>query len=172
MSRFTADERERRTGMCSVCSVRKALTSSGNVKQHKRHDVPCPGSLIPPRAPKPRQAASGWGAQRTSTFSRDGHRCRKCGSSSDLEAHHIKERVYGGADVLDNLITLCSRCHDEWTYAEPPAEVASFDIWLTLPPARYLVALWLQPWPANKSAEDFKREIGDAMALWKAAGGT
>ncbi len=52
---------------------------------------------------------------------RDGHRCRHCrGKSRDniLEVHHLIERKDGGSDRPDNLITLCSTCHDAYHRGE------------------------------------------------------
>lgn len=42
---------------------------------------------------------------------RDGYRCKKCGSSKNLEVHHIIPISQGGKTVLINLITLCEKCH-------------------------------------------------------------
>ncbi|MCH7797720.1 MAG: AAA family ATPase [Planctomycetes bacterium] len=42
---------------------------------------------------------------------RDRHRCRCCGSRSNLTAHHKKWRRYGGRTVAKNLVTLCEHCH-------------------------------------------------------------
>lgn len=52
---------------------------------------------------------------RQAVFIRDGFRCRECGASKDLQAHHIqswmscKELRYS----VDNGITLCRKCHLE-----------------------------------------------------------
>ena len=46
---------------------------------------------------------------------RDGHECRLCGGKrkdSVLEVHHKVRRIDGGSDRPENLITLCSTCHD------------------------------------------------------------
>lgn len=47
---------------------------------------------------------------------RDNFKCQKCGfislSGQELETHHIKPRIEGGEDKEDNLITLCSICHN------------------------------------------------------------
>ena len=46
---------------------------------------------------------------------RDGHKCRICGGKSKdkvLEIHHVIRRSDGGTDRPDNLMTLCSHCHD------------------------------------------------------------
>lgn len=47
------------------------------------------------------------------TKARDGYRCRRCGGTVGLEAHHIKARQDGGRDTLANMVTLCHQCHQE-----------------------------------------------------------
>jgi 5-methylcytosine-specific restriction endonuclease McrA len=44
---------------------------------------------------------------------RDGHRCQMedCAETGELEAHHITPRSMGGANTLDNGITLCREHH-------------------------------------------------------------
>lgn len=42
---------------------------------------------------------------------RDGHQCRLCSKTSELEVHHILLKSKGGADNPVNLITLCRLCH-------------------------------------------------------------
>ena len=42
---------------------------------------------------------------------RDGWRCQRCGSSSNLQVHHRKFRSRFGDDAAQNLITLCAHCH-------------------------------------------------------------
>lgn len=53
---------------------------------------------------------------------RDGKQCRCCDRRSDPERtgllerghrHHIVYRSAGGTDTTDNLVTLCSGCHDD-----------------------------------------------------------
>jgi RNA-directed DNA polymerase len=58
--------------------------------------------------PSRRQAE--WRETRTKVLQRDGYRCSQCGSTEELEVHHIKPT---GGNVLDNLLTLCQRCHAE-----------------------------------------------------------
>ncbi len=50
---------------------------------------------------------------RREVLNRDLHRCRRpgCHNSRFLEVHHIKPRSAGGSNTPDNLITLCSCCH-------------------------------------------------------------
>ena len=47
---------------------------------------------------------------------RDGEQCQICGdippiSYGRLEVHHIAHLCKGGADELENLVTLCDLCH-------------------------------------------------------------
>jgi len=44
---------------------------------------------------------------------RDGWRCQLCGSRTNLQMHHIQLRSQSGDDAEQNLITLCSECHDQ-----------------------------------------------------------
>ena len=50
---------------------------------------------------------------RNAVFQRDGYRCVICKSSEKIDAHHITNRdeMENGGYVLDNGITLFSKCH-------------------------------------------------------------
>lgn len=51
---------------------------------------------------------------RKAVILRDGCKCMECGKSNcKLEAHHIKPRRLNGSNTLDNLITLCEKCHQK-----------------------------------------------------------
>lgn len=61
--------------------------------------------------------STGWARLRSQCLKRDRYRCMRCGQpfwgkSKELNAHHIMPRRYGGADVIENLLTLCIPCHD------------------------------------------------------------
>ena len=45
----------------------------------------------------------------------DGYRCTRCGDDRIhfLTAHHVVPKSQGGTDTLDNLRTMCTRCHAE-----------------------------------------------------------
>lgn len=47
----------------------------------------------------------------TQCFLRDGHTCQDCGSNENLEIHHILPVSQGGKNVLNNLKTVCEKCH-------------------------------------------------------------
>jgi 5-methylcytosine-specific restriction protein A len=53
-----------------------------------------------------------WQNARAAARKRDGEQCRQCGSTDELEVHHIKPLAEGGAEYeLANLTTLCHDCH-------------------------------------------------------------
>ena len=43
---------------------------------------------------------------------RDGWKCRNCKSRNNLNCHHIVFRSQGGEDTPENILVLCSACHD------------------------------------------------------------
>jgi group II intron reverse transcriptase/maturase len=40
-----------------------------------------------------------------------GAKCERCGSTVNLDLHHLKARRYGGQDAKENAQLLCERCH-------------------------------------------------------------
>ena len=50
---------------------------------------------------------------RFEVYKRDHNRCRKCGSTKNLEVDHIIPISKGGKSTFDNLQTLCHRCNLE-----------------------------------------------------------
>lgn len=50
---------------------------------------------------------------REAVFERDGYRCKFCGASGKLDAHHITDRseMPNGGYVPENGITVCEPCH-------------------------------------------------------------
>ena len=49
---------------------------------------------------------------RDQVLRRDGWRCQSCGTRSGLEVHHKEFRSHSGDDSQENLITLCTSCHN------------------------------------------------------------
>ena len=59
-----------------------------------------------------------WAEKREARKEIDGHKCRTChhdGSEDRLEVHHAHYNSLENEDVENDLITLCSRCHDAIT---------------------------------------------------------
>jgi 5-methylcytosine-specific restriction endonuclease McrA len=48
---------------------------------------------------------------RIRVLERDRWKCQRCGSSVNLQVHHLQYRGRLGPDALDNLISLCADCH-------------------------------------------------------------
>ena len=51
-------------------------------------------------------------AQRKGT-ERDLYTCQVCGSTVHVEGHHIINYQYGGVASIDNIVTLCQKCHKQ-----------------------------------------------------------
>lgn len=55
---------------------------------------------------------------RLAVFKRDGFVCKKCGvkgtDDNKLTVHHIKPLTNGGRNIIDNLVTLCEKCHKNY----------------------------------------------------------
>jgi 5-methylcytosine-specific restriction endonuclease McrA len=44
-------------------------------------------------------------------YQRDDWRCRHCRNREGLHPHHVYYKGLGGGDTLNNLLTLCWKCH-------------------------------------------------------------
>jgi len=73
------------------------------------------------RVAEPHDRKIPFDVQRT-VYERDENRCRNCGWERSqwrredpriLELHHLEEHADGGQNVAENLVCLCSRCHDD-----------------------------------------------------------
>lgn len=54
-----------------------------------------------------------WSTLKLDCLERDRYTCKRCGRQyGDVTPHHIVPRDQEGPNVLENLITLCSKCHD------------------------------------------------------------
>lgn len=42
---------------------------------------------------------------------RDLETCQACGSKEKVQGHHILDHQYSGAASVDNIISLCHKCH-------------------------------------------------------------
>lgn len=73
---------------------------------------------------------------------RDGWRCVRCWSPDYLEVHHVVAVADGGPDDPENLVTLCSRCHGEWTFVVEPSINISQAEWMRLPSYHMLLSFW------------------------------
>ena len=44
---------------------------------------------------------------------RDLYTCQICGSTENVEGHHIINFQFGGAANVDNIVALCRNCHKQ-----------------------------------------------------------
>ncbi len=54
-----------------------------------------------------------WRALAQECIERDGN-CLLCSSTTRMTANHIIARADGGPDVVENLMTMCGRCHSTY----------------------------------------------------------
>ena len=64
-----------------------------------------------PKRPRLKLDAEHYKALRNEVLARDGWRCQSCGSTCNLQLHHLRPRSKLGDDALENLISLCHACH-------------------------------------------------------------
>jgi 5-methylcytosine-specific restriction endonuclease McrA len=68
-------------------------------------------SQLRQRMPRLKLCPADYQVLRKQVLERDGWRCQNCGSSKNLNVHHLAKRSKLGDDVLNNLITFCATCH-------------------------------------------------------------
>ena len=44
---------------------------------------------------------------------RDGNVCQVCGSRDNVQGHHIIDHQFGGAAIVDNIVSLCQKHHND-----------------------------------------------------------
>lgn len=81
--------------------------SAGQVQYDIKRVYP-PYRSFRPAGPHPRPEH--WARVRDEVLKRDGYQCRLCEAEARLEVHHRHYRNWG-RELLDDLTTLCRRCH-------------------------------------------------------------
>ena len=71
------------------------------------------GSSVKPSAPGQQPPSGGYicAATRRLVWRRDGGKCRRCGSTEELQFDHIIPRSRGGSGRAVNVELLCRRCN-------------------------------------------------------------
>ena len=75
--------------------------------QLEQPEIPLPGYVWLGNA----QNNEVWREIKAEVKAERGARCERCGSTADLDLHHLKARRYGGQDTKDNAELLCEPCH-------------------------------------------------------------
>ncbi len=83
------------------------------VKHQNPHYKEPPSEMPSPKSHKDSKYIGGGVPEkiRQAVFQRDNHHCKNCNSSENLTVDHIKPRVLGGSNDIDNLQCLCKRCN-------------------------------------------------------------
>lgn len=99
-------------GRCSACGRMTVETQAGTktLGSPQAEAVECDAIIEDEQG---HRKASIPPAVRRAVLKRDHYRCRAlgCNHTRHLEIHHLIPRVNGGSNRLDNLVTLCSACH-------------------------------------------------------------
>ncbi len=92
---------------------RRRVEEAANRTQHRRRIESAPPESAPPESapPEPRKRKRVPRDVREAVFRRDGGLCVECGDNFDLQYDHIIPWSRGGADSVENLQLLCSRCN-------------------------------------------------------------
>jgi 5-methylcytosine-specific restriction endonuclease McrA len=112
---------------CPDCGEAAAITSRGEQRlaPAQVEALACDARVLEPGKPN---RATIPPSTRAKVLARDRHRCTTsgCGTTRFLEVHHVVARADGGGNDMENLVTLCSRCHrhrHEHGSALAPAQV-------------------------------------------------
>lgn len=114
---------------CPDCAAASVVTSRGEqpLAPAQVEAIACDARIRRPGRPN---RATIPPTVRAAVLARDRHRCftQGCGAAHFLEVHHVVPRHAGGSNKLENLVTLCSRCHafaHEHGHAVAPAQVGT-----------------------------------------------
>jgi len=93
-----------------------------------------------PGSSRPELDRSAWQKLRRAARLRDGDRCVRCGSTERLSVHH----AVPGSNLLNDLVTLCSRCHGREHRRKKDLETSHFFKATSAPPTRQAAASFVQ----------------------------
>ena len=84
--------------------------------------------------------------------------CWACGASAKCEIHHVAPRQFGGLDNPENLVPLCSNCHDVVTHGfSHPGNMGLM-----------MKALFQEATEANREAKWALLMFSQIISLWAA----
>lgn len=98
-------EPPRKSRLMRVCPHCKSVLPAAEYEQHRARCY----TLHRKDGRPQHSSSSAWKKLRAQVVARDGHRCRRCGSSRDLQVAHLSHDWR--QDDPAQLITLCVRCH-------------------------------------------------------------
>ena len=89
---------------------------------------------------RPEIDTAAWQKLRRAARLRDGNRCVRCGASGRLSVHH----AVVGSNLLDDLLTLCARCHGREHRGRKALQSSRFFQSETRPPTRQVGGSFVQ----------------------------
>ena len=105
-------------GLCDICGsqvppgrVSRGITTCCPKCNEKKWDAKNGLVIQKEKAACGVRPTSFWLTISGECFKRDRYSCVKCNSGEKIECHHIKRIKDGGNNQLENLITLCRKCH-------------------------------------------------------------
>jgi 5-methylcytosine-specific restriction endonuclease McrA len=105
----------KRTPVARECEKRYRERNKGRVNFN--HKIKAKIILVDGRTFREEKAdKERFSGNRVKTLERDGYKCTECGSTTNLQVHHKDESGRNKPkelrnDRLDNLVTLCGKCH-------------------------------------------------------------
>ena len=69
-----------------------------------------------------------WRSARRAALERDGSRCTICEGGDRVQVHHVIPYRYSHSHAIENLVTLCRRCHSREELRVNPASVAGLRV--------------------------------------------
>ncbi len=79
-----------------------------------------------------------WAELRAYALQRDGYACRLCNGRWGLQVHHRRYAERWGMETVNDLTTLCNKCHER--YSNPPTTL-SFGVAMILFGLGFLAAV-------------------------------
>lgn len=118
---FGAHNKGKKTSLkvrLKLSKTRKKLFKDGKIRHwNKGNYTPektrnkISGTLLMGREPAPSFYGKDWIKQRTSCLQRDNYTCQQCESMKNLQVHHWEPYRFSVDNSLENLVTLCFKCH-------------------------------------------------------------
>lgn len=59
-------------------------------------------------------------------WERDGHYCIHCGNPEAMPNAHYISRAHGGLGIVENIVTLCEKCHDIYDHTTRRLELREY----------------------------------------------
>jgi len=133
-SRWGDDHRE--TRKCAVCgaefvvmaSSKSVCCSSAECRREHKSRIHRGELCNFWRGGKAAPYHKDWQAARRLALKRDGNCCVICGSDDRVQVHHIIPYRYSRSHAIENLVSLCRRCHSREELKVNPESVAGLRV--------------------------------------------